>query len=107
MKPALTFAAAMLLGFATRLPAEPFQNTNSNDNRSSKVLEARFSPDGKQVVTTTTNGTVRIWDASTGKPLAPAQEADPGQRQYYELRVYITHSERQQKFVSDYWQTAA
>jgi len=33
--------------------------------------------------------------------------ADSGQPQYYELRVYSTKSEKQQKLVSDYWQNAA
>jgi hypothetical protein len=33
--------------------------------------------------------------------------ADADQRQYYELRVYSTKSENQQKLVSDYWQNAA
>ncbi len=33
--------------------------------------------------------------------------ADSGQPQYYELRVYTTRSEQQQKLVSDYWQNAA
>src|ERR1700679_3792835 len=36
----------------------------------------------------------------------PASAAD-GQAQYYELRVYTTKSEEQQKLVSDYWQSAA
>jgi hypothetical protein len=33
--------------------------------------------------------------------------ADSDQPQYYELRVYSTKSEKQQKLVSDYWQNAA
>ena len=33
--------------------------------------------------------------------------SDGGQPQYYELRVYSTKSEQQQKLVSDYWQNAA
>ena len=33
--------------------------------------------------------------------------ADAGQPQYYELRIYSTRSERQQKLVSDYWENAA
>jgi len=39
----------------------------------------------------------------------PARAADPdaAQPQYYELRVYTTKSEQQQKRVSDYWQNAA
>jgi len=37
----------------------------------------------------------------------PALAADPGQTQYYELRVYSTKSEEQQRLVSDYWQNAA
>jgi hypothetical protein len=36
-----------------------------------------------------------------------ALAADSGQSQYYELRVYTTKSEEQQKLVSDYWQNAA
>jgi hypothetical protein len=36
-----------------------------------------------------------------------ALAADSIQPQYYELRVYITKSEQQQKLVSDYWQNAA
>jgi hypothetical protein len=38
---------------------------------------------------------------------APASAADSGQPQYYELRVYTTKSDLQQKLVSDYWQNAA
>jgi len=37
---------------------------------------------------------------------ASAFAADSGQPQYYELRVYTTKSEQQQKLVSDYWQNA-
>ncbi len=33
--------------------------------------------------------------------------ADADKPQYYELRVYSTRSEKQQKLVSDYWQNAA
>jgi hypothetical protein len=33
--------------------------------------------------------------------------AESGQPQYYELRVYSTKSDEQQKLVSDYWQEAA
>src|SRR6186997_378192 len=36
-----------------------------------------------------------------------AQAAESTDRQYYELRVYTTKSEQQQKLVSDYWQNAA
>ncbi len=36
-----------------------------------------------------------------------AVAADSGASQYYELRVYTTKSEEQQKLVSDYWQSAA
>jgi hypothetical protein len=43
---------------------------------------------------------------TVGIPLR-ALAAEAGQPQYYELRVYSTKSERQQKLVSDYWQNAA
>jgi hypothetical protein len=35
-----------------------------------------------------------------------ASAADSDKPQYYEIRVYTTKSEQQQKLVSDYWQTA-
>lgn len=38
---------------------------------------------------------------------SPMAAADSSQAQYYELRVYTTQSERQQKLVNDYWQSAA
>src|ERR1039458_6817542 len=38
---------------------------------------------------------------------APPAAADSAKPQYYELRVYSTQSESQQKAVSDYWQHAA
>jgi len=38
---------------------------------------------------------------------APVLAADTASPQYYELRVYTTDSERQQKLVNDYWQHAA
>jgi hypothetical protein len=44
--------------------------------------------------------------AAVGIPSRTAA-ADAGQPQYYELRVYTTKSEQQQKLVSDYWQNAA
>jgi len=39
-------------------------------------------------------------------PAPAARAADSAQAQYYELRVYTTKSEQQQKLVSDYWQNA-
>jgi hypothetical protein len=44
--------------------------------------------------------------SSVGIP-SRTMAADSGQPQYYELRVYSTKSEQQQKLVSDYWQNAA
>jgi hypothetical protein len=38
---------------------------------------------------------------------ARAADSDAAEPQYYELRVYTTKSEQQQKLVSDYWQNAA
>jgi WD40 repeat protein len=35
------------------------------------VTQVRFSPDGGRVLTQDTKGTVRWWDAATGKPAAP------------------------------------
>ena len=70
MKPSLTFATTLMLGFAASLLAQPSPTPNPKDSQQEKIAEVRFSPDGQQLVTTSTNQTVRIWDARTGKPLA-------------------------------------
>jgi steroid delta-isomerase-like uncharacterized protein len=38
------------------------------------VRSAQFSPDGTRIVTSSSNKTVRVWDARTGKPLEPISE---------------------------------
>jgi|GEM_PF-5513330 len=40
------------------------------------VLSVAFSPDGKKVITGTWGGTVRIWDAGSGKELQRFVHAD-------------------------------
>jgi tetratricopeptide (TPR) repeat protein len=35
------------------------------------VSQAAFSPDGRRVVTASTDQTARVWDATTGQPLSP------------------------------------
>jgi len=59
----------VVLGFVANSLAQPSQNTNADTNSPDKVVAARFSPDGKQLVLTSPDGTVRIWDAQTGKQL--------------------------------------
>jgi WD40 repeat protein/serine/threonine protein kinase/tetratricopeptide (TPR) repeat protein len=39
-----------------------------------RINSARFSPDGKWIVTACENGVVQVWDAATGKPAGPALE---------------------------------
>jgi hypothetical protein len=75
MKPALAFTTMMVLGFAAM--AEPSQSTNPNANPPSNVVEARFTLDGKQVVTTSANNSVRIWDVATGQPLPVEARISP------------------------------
>jgi len=70
MKPTLTFTTMMVWGFTATLLAQPSQSTNLNGATSRKVADARFSPDGKQLVTTSPDNTVRIWDVATGKALS-------------------------------------
>jgi hypothetical protein len=69
MKPTLTFTTMVVLGFAANLLAQPSQSTNADTNSPGKVVAARFSPDGRQLVITSPDNTVRIWDVQDGKPL--------------------------------------
>jgi len=66
MKPTLIFSTTLALGLAASLPAQQSPNTNSVR----QVETVQFSPDGQRLVTTTTNGTMRIWDLRSGKPLS-------------------------------------
>ena len=43
----------------------------------SLLKSARFSPDGKWLVTASTDGTARIWDAASYKPVAVIDRHDP------------------------------
>jgi WD40 repeat protein/tetratricopeptide (TPR) repeat protein/predicted Ser/Thr protein kinase len=47
------------------LAGEPVSAIMSHDE---KVELATFSPDGKWIVTATSEGTVRVWDAASGRP---------------------------------------
>lgn len=69
----------MVLGFAAM--AQPSQSTNPNANPPSNVVEARFTPDGKHLVTTSANNSVRIWDAATGKQLSVEARFSPDGKQ--------------------------
>ena len=40
----------------------------------SEVAYARFSPDGKRIVTASEDNTARVWDAQTGQPLTEPME---------------------------------
>jgi WD40 repeat protein len=49
---------------------------HSPGKKKSEIRSARFSPDGKWIVTASTDGTARIWDAATYKPVTVIDRHD-------------------------------
>jgi len=42
----------------------------------SVILSARFSPDGRQIVTASKDGTARLWDSATGNPIGEPMQSN-------------------------------
>ncbi len=59
--------------FSGRPLTPPLSNSQGwiSRGRWNGVLDARFSPDGSLVATNSLDGTTRVWDARTGKPITP------------------------------------
>jgi tetratricopeptide (TPR) repeat protein len=55
---------------------KPLAVLTAHGDSGSKLNCARFSPDGKWIVTGATNGDVRVWDAQTYQPTAAAIHRD-------------------------------
>ena len=66
----LRLAIAILFGVSCALIAQQPAATGASDTSSKGVSEARFIPHGRQLITTSADKSVRVWDAQTGKPLS-------------------------------------
>ena len=66
----IRMAAVIFFAFAGGLLAQQGTSANAGENSTNKVVGARFSPDGRQIVTTSGDKSVQIWDVQTGKPLS-------------------------------------
>ncbi len=67
----LKLTASLLLSLGTSLIAQQTTtSTNLEGISSNKIREVRFSPDGKQIITTSDSRAFRVWDLKTGKPVA-------------------------------------
>jgi WD40 repeat protein len=64
------FIAVTLLGLSSTSWSQTSQNANPSVNSSNGIVSVQFSPDGKQVITGSTNRAVRIWDVTNGKQLS-------------------------------------
>jgi WD40 domain-containing protein len=79
MKPAFTISTIVVLGLAVSLLAQQTSHTNSAATLPETLpLTAHFSPDGKHLITTSPDKTVRIWDVQTGKPIVVEQATQVG-----------------------------
>ena len=47
----------------------------ADNGREGSVSGVQFSPDGKRIITTSSNNAVQLWDAQTGQPLAARSDA--------------------------------
>ena len=65
------FAGAAIWAPAPDPPSRPFVGHRGS------VYSARFDPGGTRVVTSSIDGTVRLWDATTGRQLAVAEIGSP------------------------------
>jgi hypothetical protein len=97
MKPALVFTTTVVLGFAGTLLAQPTPSTNPKDNSPTTIAEARFSPDGKHLVITSSNQTTQVWEVRTGKPLTHLGTWQPVSFKYGEASKWSDAPEDQRR----------
>ncbi len=62
-------AAVAMAGFASWMPM-PFGSFREWDAEQSELNCATFSPNGKWIATAGDDGSIRVWEANTGLPLA-------------------------------------
>jgi thiol-disulfide isomerase/thioredoxin len=77
MKPVPLFTLALILMLTPSSRAEP-PKPSKDENGSTPVVKAQFSPDGKQVTTSAPDQASRAWDINSGEVLAgqPPLSAD-------------------------------
>jgi hypothetical protein len=63
------FAAAMLTQLGWHVPLR------GSMRHEGEINSAQFNPDGQRVVTASDDGTARVWDAASGKPIGEPHEA--------------------------------
>jgi WD40 repeat protein len=69
----VSLAAMMALAFA-------FGQTAQEEPKKETVKSAHFSPDGRLIVTTSADGTARVWDVQTGKEIIKSVQFSPDGR---------------------------
>lgn len=75
MKALLVLALTISLDHASAATSNTLAAPAGHDGG---VRSAQFSPDGTRIVTSSSNNTVRLWDARTGKPLEALPEQIAG-----------------------------
>lgn len=94
----------LLIDIETYLPVTHLKNIFVHRDT---VTSALFSPDGKQILTAGKDGTARLWDAKTGKPIGSVMEHKRNRYNYNNVYSAVFSPDGQQVLLASSDSTAS